>query len=194
MEGGLVRPLLTVLLASLLVAACGPSGGEGGVSAGDDASAEEARELAPDFTLNDLTGAPVRLEALRGKTVVLDFWATWCPPCEFQIPILNQVYEAHRDAGDVEILGISVDTEGPDVVKEYIAKHEAIYPIVIGSEALARKFGAPGFPSLIVVDPSGRIADVHVGLIEAPDLEEVIATIQAEAAPSEAPEPLSQPG
>jgi peroxiredoxin len=181
-------------LAALLAAACGPSGNEGGASGGDDASAEEARELAPDFTLDDLSGTPVRLEELRGKVVVLDFWATWCPPCEFQIPILNQVYEAHREAGDVEILGISVDTEGPDAVQEYIAKHQAVYPILMGSESLARTFGAPGFPSLIVVDPSGRIAEVHVGLIEAPELEEVIAGIQGEEASPEAPAPLSQPG
>lgn len=189
-----MRPILTVLLAALLTAACGPTGSEGGASAGDDASAEETRELAPDFMLNDLSGTPVRLEELRGKVVVLDFWATWCPPCEFQIPILNQVYEAHREVGDVEILGISVDTEGPDVVQEYIAKHQAAYPILMGSESLARTFGAPGFPSLIVVDPSGRIADVHVGLIEALELEEVIATVKGEDAPSEAPAPLSQPG
>jgi peroxiredoxin len=186
--------MLTVLLAALLAAACGPSTGEGGDSIGEADSAEEARELAPDFTLSDLSGVPVRLEALRGKVVVLDFWATWCPPCEFQIPILNQVYEAHRDVGDLEILGISVDTEGPEVVQEYIAKHQAVYPILMGSESLARTFGAPGFPSLIVVDPSGRIAEIHVGLIEAPELEQVISAVQGDEPPSVAPAALSQPG
>ena len=189
-----MRPMLTVLLAALLATACGPSGSQGEPPSGDDASAEETRELAPDFTLDDLSGMPVRLEELRGKVVVLDFWATWCPPCEFQIPILNQVYEAHRDAGDLEILGISVDTEGPEVVQEYIAKHQAVYPILMGSESLARTFGAPGFPSLIVVDPSGRIAEVHVGLIEAPELEQAIATVNGDEPPSVAPAALSQPG
>ena len=189
-----MRPMLTVLLAALLAAACGPSGSEGEAPGGDAASAEETRELAPDFTLDDLSGTPVRLEELRGKVVVLDFWATWCPPCEFQIPILNQVYEAHRDVGDLEILGISVDTEGPEVVQEYIAKHQATYPILMGSESLARRFGAPGFPSLIVVDPSGRIAEVHVGLIEAPELEQAIATVNGDEPPSAAPAALSQPG
>jgi cytochrome c biogenesis protein CcmG/thiol:disulfide interchange protein DsbE len=115
----------------------------------------------------------VSLAALRGKTVVLDFWATWCPPCEFQIPILNEFYLQHRGRG-VEVIGVSVDTAGPDAVREYAEKHGAQYPIVMGSEALAREYGAPGFPSLVVVAPDGTFATVHVGLIEIPELEQAI--------------------
>ena len=159
--------LLAALLAGLL--ACGSEPGpEGG--------APETTLAAPDFTLADLDGRQIRLAELRGKTVVLDFWATWCPPCEFQIPILNEVYEAYREKG-VEILGISVDTEGADVVRAYVEKHGARYPILMGSESLARSFGAPGFPSLIVVAPDGTIDQVHVGLIEAPALEKAIAEV-----------------
>jgi peroxiredoxin len=165
-------PAIHCLLAACLLAAlaCGPDT-EGRAPA-------EVAPQAPDFTLSDLDGKSISLTALRGKTVVLDFWATWCPPCEFQIPILNDIYEAHQ--GEVEILGISVDTEGVDVVRAYIEKHRARYPILMGTEALARRFGAPGFPSLIVVDAAGRIAQIHVGLIEAPELEKAIAEVSGQ--------------
>jgi peroxiredoxin len=169
-----VRALNGVLILILLVA-CGSGDPSTPVEPGDVLEPQEdARELAPDFSLESISGGTVSLSDLRGRVVIIDFWATWCPPCEFQIPILNEVYAAHPN-GEVEILGISVDTEGAEKVREYIRKHDARYPILMGDEALARRFGAPGFPSLIVIDPEGRIEGVHVGLIEAPDLEQFIA-------------------
>jgi len=168
------------LVAGLL--ACG-SGGEEPAGTGSEQSSAEVEEdrgtPAPDFTLPRLRGGEVTLSELRGTTVLIDFWATWCPPCEFQIPILNEIYREYRDQG-VEILGVSVDTAGPETVAEYLEEHEAIYPIVLGSEALARRFGAVGFPALAVVTPSGRIAELHVGLVEASDLERIIAEVSGE--------------
>lgn len=180
----LARLLLPLGLA--LALACG-SGGSGGEAA-PGGEAPGAENPAPDFSLPDLEGNTVALSALRGQVVVIDFWATWCPPCEFQIPILNEVYAAERDSG-VAILGVSVDTEGPDVVRAYIEKHGATYPILLGSEKLARQFGAPGFPALILVGPEGGIEQIHVGLIEAPELREAIASLRGEAAPAAADEP-----
>jgi len=176
------RSLLTLGIAVAL--ACG-AGGEGAAPAGEEAAAANP---APDFSLTDLDGNTVELSALRGQVVVIDFWATWCPPCEFQIPILNEVYEAERAAG-VEILGVSVDTEGPEVVRAYVEKHGASYPILLGSEKLARQFGAPGFPALILVGPDGGIEQIHVGLIEAPELREAIAGLRGDPVPAAADEP-----
>jgi peroxiredoxin len=174
-----------VALAWLLAAgllACGPSSEPDAGAAGEPEA--EAPLLAPDFTLSTLDGRQLRLADLRGKTVVIDFWATWCPPCEFQIPILNEVYAAWRDRG-VEVLGVSVDTAGPDEVRAYAEKHGATYPILLGTEALAREFGAPGFPSLVVIDPQGRfVGPIHVGLIEAPALEKALAEAAVQGAPT----------
>ncbi len=167
-----MRVLLILAVFGML--ACGPA--EESPAPGPGSAPEASSEsgpTAPDFTLESLEGSSVSLAQLRGKVVVLDFWATWCPPCEFQIPILNEVH-AKLAAGDVAILGISVDTAGADKVREYLQAHPADYPILMGSEALARKFGAPGFPSLILVDPEGRVGQIHVGLMEAPELEEAI--------------------
>ena len=133
---------------------------------------------APDFTLKRLDGDPVTLSDLRGKTVVIDFWATWCPPCEFQVPPLNAVYEAHRNDGNVEILGISVDGVGEAEVAAWVGEKQVQYPILLGDEGLARRFGAMGFPTLVVVAPDGQIHSQHVGLIEQEELEEAIAKLR----------------
>jgi peroxiredoxin len=164
----LALPLL--LLLSLVTGCSGQSDPEGA-----GGNAVPSSEMAPDFTLDLLRGGSVTLSDLRGKVVVIDFWATWCPPCEFQVPELNSFYEDHRASGQVEVLGISVDTDGPDVVGEWTSEKEVRYPILIGDEALARQFGAVGFPTLIIVAPDGSIDSRHVGLIERQELEDALA-------------------
>ncbi len=149
---------------------------------GPDGAAPTEREMAPDFTLQRLDGGSVTLSDLRGKTVVIDFWATWCPPCEFQVPELNAFYETHASSGAVEVLGISIDTDGPEVVSEWIAEKRVRYPILLGNEDLARRFGALGFPTLVVVGPDGSIELRHVGLIERADLDAVLARHKPAAA------------
>jgi peroxiredoxin len=152
-----------------LAAACSPD-------ASPPESGDEAPVAAPAFTLPRLDGGePVSLESLRGKTVVLDFWATWCPPCEFQVPELNRFYDAHRGDSDVLVFGISVDTEGPEVVRAWAAEKDVRYPILLGGEDLARRYGAIGFPTLYVVGPDGMVREQHVGLIETATLEAALA-------------------
>lgn len=131
-------------------------------------------ETAPDFRLETLSGDTLALADLRGKIVIIDFWATWCPPCEFQVPELNAFFEAHRRDGDVLVLGISVDTKGREAVAEWAREKQMRYPVLLGSEDLANRFGALGFPTLYVVAPDGSIDSQHVGLIERADLEEAL--------------------
>ena len=149
-----------------------------GQDAASNAAGGTNPRLAPDFTLSDLNGRQIKLSDFRGKLIVIDFWATWCPPCEFQIPVLNSLFDAHQDR-DVVILGVSVDTDGPDAVRAYTEKRQVRYEILLGSESLAREFGAPGFPSLIIVGPDGFIRSMHVGLVEQPELQQVLAAAGA---------------
>ena len=159
-ERGSAGPLLGFLALALALSGCGSN---------DTRGADV--EMAPDFKLPRLSGGTVDLADLRGKIVIIDFWATWCPPCEFQIPELNAFYDAHRRDGDVEVLGISVDTEGPEAVKIWVREKQMRYPVLLADEDLARRFGALGFPTLYVVAPDGSIDSQHVGLIERDELE-----------------------
>jgi thiol-disulfide isomerase/thioredoxin len=137
------------------------------------------RPVAPDFTLLDLEGRPVSLADFRGKTVVIDFWATWCPPCLFQVPELNEFWRDHRETGEVMVLGVAVDVEGAEAVAPWVAEQNVEYAILIGDEDLAREFGAMGFPTLAIVTPDGRLDSLHVGLIEKAELEEIVAPLRA---------------
>ena len=167
-------------LLGLLLAACSPAGdgGEGGAAGGS----EPAAEPAPDFALPDLDGRTVHLSGFLGKAVVIDFWATWCPPCLFQVPELNAFWKKHRDAGDVVVIGVAVDVEGAKVVGPWVAEQKVEYPILLGDEELARRFGAQGFPTLALVRPDGTLDSLHVGLVELAQLEELLAPLRAAAA------------
>ena len=149
-----------------------------GESPGESALAElvgAARREAPDFTLATLDGGTVHLADLRGKTVVIDFWATWCLPCEFQVPALNAFWEAHEADGDVEVLGVSVDFGEPEVVAKWVDSKGVRYKVLLGGDDAARSFGAQGFPTLYIVGPDGIVDSEHAGQIEAADLEAALA-------------------
>lgn len=123
---------------------------------------------APEFELNNLIGNSVRLSDLRGKVVVIDFWATWCAPCIRQIPVLNKFYLMKQN--NVTVLGVSVDVGNRDKVAAFVEKHGIRYEVLLGSESLAQQFGALGYPALFIVEADGTIASVHHGVISDQDL------------------------
>jgi thiol-disulfide isomerase/thioredoxin len=140
------------------------------------------RPLAPDFELPDLAGQNVRLSDFAGRTLVIDFWATWCIPCKQQIPVLNAF---HRSVAgqDVVVLGVAVDAGGRDVVEPFAAEQGIEYRVVLGDEKLAFDYGAPGFPALAVVSPSGHVDSLHLGVIDRASLEAAVRDARARAGP-----------
>jgi cytochrome c biogenesis protein CcmG/thiol:disulfide interchange protein DsbE len=179
------RPLSRGIAAALLALACAQTGctrvddEATGAREAPAAAAADGLGPAPDFTLPDLQGRSVQLADFRGRAVVIDFWATWCPPCIFQIPELNAFWKKHRDAGDVVVVGVAVDVEGAEVVGPWVAEQGVEYPILVGDEALARRFGAQGFPTLAIVRPDGTLDSLHVGLIELAELEALLAPLRS---------------
>jgi thiol-disulfide isomerase/thioredoxin len=165
------RGLISTLLAVGLLAACAEEA---------DLPAPAPRQPAPEFSLPLLgTGNEVSLASLRGKIVVIDFWATWCVPCEFQVPALNAFYEAHRGDSDVALFGVSIDTEGAEDVAEWVVEKGVRYPILLaGGDDLAREFGAEGFPTVVIVRGDGTIDSRHSGLIQLAELEEILVAIR----------------
>jgi peroxiredoxin len=124
-----------------------------------------SRKTAPDFSLQDSTGAQVKLSAYRGKIVLLDFWATWCHGCMTEIPWYIEFQQKYKERGLLAI-GVSMDDDGWKSVKPFMLGHKVNYPIVIGDEKLAKQYSVERMPVTLLIDEQGRIAESHSGVID----------------------------
>lgn len=117
-----------------------------------------------DFVFNDLNDKPLRLSDFRGKVVLVDVWATWCPPCREEIPGFIKLYEKYKDKG-LEIIGISVDQGGKNIVKTFTEKFKINYHIVIGDPEEVMKIFGPirGIPTTFLIDEKGMIKNKYIG-------------------------------
>lgn len=119
---------------------------------------------APDFKLEDLNGRIYRLTELKGRVVVLNFFATWCGPCRLEIPELVRLYRKFKDKG-LEIVGISLDQDGNAVLRPFIMRYGITYPIVLGTREVVVDYGGvQGIPTTFVIDHNGAVSDYFVGL------------------------------
>jgi len=154
-----------------------------GTPNGKSAAADSPRPDEPAVTFKNLDGQDVPLASLKGKVVVVNFWATWCEPCRVEIPWMIGFQQKYADKG-FTILGVAMDEEGKSVVQPYVQKtqfdvdgHSATmnYPIVLGNDELAEKFGGLiGFPTTIVISRDGKIQKRYIGLADEGDLEREI--------------------
>ena len=130
------------------------------------ALAQEAsppRTAAPEWKLTDLKGELVKSSDFRGKVLILDFWATWCAPCRVEIPHFVELQKQYGGKG-LMVVGVSLDEQGPDVVKEFVKQFRVSYPIVSGNEKVAEAYGEiNGLPTTFVIDREGRIVGRHIG-------------------------------
>ena len=120
---------------------------------------------APDVELPDLSGAKLRLRDLKDKVLLVNFWATWCAPCELEIPWFIDFDKKYREQG-LEIVGISLDEEGPEVVKRFVDKKKMTYKVVMGDDKATEAFGGViGLPTTFLVDRNGKFYSMHRGLV-----------------------------
>ncbi|UCH61708.1 MAG: TlpA family protein disulfide reductase [Fidelibacterota bacterium] len=128
---------------------------------------KEKLSLAPDFTLRSLDGERIKLSSLRGKLVLLNFWATWCGPCRREIPDLNRIYESYRDRG-VVILGVSWDELQVEQIKKFVTNYKVTYPVLHGTQSelsqVGRAYAWQGYlPTTYLIDREGYVRDVYIG-------------------------------
>lgn len=149
----------------MLIAACSRTTSASAERAqGQQQTAAGTRKAAPDFTLQDANGTPVKLTDYKGKVVLLNFWATWCGPCAMEIPWFMEFQQKYKSQG-FEVLGVSMDDEGWKVVKPYVSEHRINYRVVLGNDSVSQLYGGvDSLPTSFLIDQQGRVAFVHVGL------------------------------
>jgi thiol-disulfide isomerase/thioredoxin len=130
----------------------------------------------PAFSLVDLDGRTHSNDTLRGKVVLLNFWATWCTPCREEIPMLSALQNRYRDR--LVILGLSIDERPEDEVKAFAATLGVTYPVLMSTREFESEFGGiSAVPSTFVVDPGGRIVQRHLGLLQGPRTEHEVRAL-----------------
>jgi peroxiredoxin len=128
--------------------------------------APDLPDAAPDFALQTLEGQTVQLSSLRGQTVVLNFWATWCGPCRIEIPQFASFAEANPD---IPVLGIATDGT-PGELKAAAKKLGITYPVLVADAATVKAYGVDTLPTTVIVGPDGSIQGAHAGILTRPQL------------------------
>jgi thiol-disulfide isomerase/thioredoxin len=144
---------------------------------GKPASAEPGR-AAPDFRLTTLDGRSVRLSDLQGKTVLVNFWATWCQPCRDEMPNVVQAYQQYRDKG-FEVVAVD-EQESPDIVRGWVDKFGMQFPVALDTAgSVGQTFRAgKAFPTSVWLDPKGLVTDVHYGPMSTQFLNDKLSGLQ----------------
>jgi thiol-disulfide isomerase/thioredoxin len=134
----------------------------------------------PQFSLNDLTGKLTPVSSWNGKSLMINFWATWCAPCRREIPLLKAL-AADWASRDVKVVGIAVDH--PDKVREYVVEFKIDYPVLVGEQDamdVAADFGmaSPGFPFTVFTDRRGQVVALFLGELHRAQADFILSEVQ----------------
>lgn len=144
-----------------------------------DAASTEPTTANVDFDLKDLSGKRVKLSDYRGKVVLVNFWATWCGPCRFEIPVFVKMRRQYLKRG-FEVIGISMDDGAQDEIREFIRQYEMNYPVVMSAEAGLDAFGTiNGLPTSFLIDRQSHIHSRHQGLLGLNEIENELPKLLA---------------
>ncbi|WP_053363595.1 redoxin domain-containing protein [Bacillus sp. FJAT-27251] len=131
--------------------------------------AAETGKPAPSFSLVNMEGKEVKLEDYKGKKVMLNFWATWCPPCKAEMPAMQQLYE--KAGGSFEILAIAIDPDND--VAGFVNEYELTFPILLDKNGTVNNdYGIISIPTTFLIDEDGKMKKKHIGMMTLEQMEE----------------------
>ena len=139
-------------------------------------SVQPGGATAADFSLKDMNEKSIRLSDYRGKVVLLEFWATWCPPCRASVPGIEKIFRAYKDKGLV-VLAVSMDDGGWDTVKSFIKEYGITYTVLKGDEDVAVKYQVRTIPMMLMLDKEGKVTKRYFGFGSDEDLEKDIKAV-----------------
>ena len=143
------------------------------------AIATDDHVLAPDFSLSDANGSIVSLSSLRGRVVLVNFWATWCAPCRVEMPWFAELQRQRGNEG-LAVVGISVDEDGWTSVRPYATAHHIDYRLAVDTAAIAQAYDVDALPATFLIDRDGRVAFAHRGLVPRETYEQEISALLKE--------------
>ncbi len=143
----------------------------------DNGAAVRIGDEAPNFVLKDLDGKEVELADYRGQGVFLNFWGTYCPPCEREMPYMENQYAIYKDQG-VEILAVNVG-EAPLTVERFVERHDLSFPIPMdGGQQVLDRYGVLPLPTTFLIDPEGTVINVITGGMSEADIASYMESIK----------------
>jgi peroxiredoxin len=163
-----------------------PAPGSSFVPVGEPTEGLRVGDRAPEFTgtasgeevqLTDLDGNPIRLADLRGKPVWINFWASWCPPCQEETPVLRDLYDRYNESG-LEIVAISVQETTAEDVRDYVERYDLDFTVGFdATSAIFHTYRAYGLPTQLFLDRDGIIRNVVLGPVSRAQAESIIAPL-----------------
>ncbi|MBI5789517.1 MAG: TlpA family protein disulfide reductase [Candidatus Schekmanbacteria bacterium] len=137
-----------------------------------------AQNFAPDFTVTDLNGKKVSSSEFKGKILILNFWATWCPACRMEIPHLNELQRGYNTQG-LTVLGVSLDRDGAKAVRYFQSKVKMDYPVVMGDEKITVDYLGyyNALPTSFIISPDWKIYRKYLGFVPKEKIEKDLAEL-----------------
>ncbi len=159
---GIARFFFIGSLFLLLAMGPNPSPGQGSGSAASADTEANVMSKAPEFSLKDINGKSLSLSSLKGKVILINFWATWCPPCKAEMPSMNKLYNEMRAQG-LEVIAVSTDNS-LSTVKGFLAKNRLDFPVLFDEDkAVTRQYHVFSMPTTFLIDRNGMIVEKFYG-------------------------------